>query len=145
MPDTHKTYEQMTDAERKAFRDEDHARVLRISERARHALTPFADLMGEMMNDSQRWAVERVVRKTVETADYFANRELNIEVKVDRSSRGRKGSPWSTWMVDVKVSPKDPEATILCGAMSFAHIGKRGAVDGKVYDNSIGGRTSELR
>lgn len=145
MTETAKTYEQMTDAERKAFRDEDYAREKRISERARHALAPYADLTCELMSDHQRWAAERVVRETIKVADYFAKRELNIAVKVDLSSRGRKGSPWSTWMVDVRVSPKNDKETILCGSMSFAHIGKRGAVKGKVYDHSIGGRSSNLR
>jgi hypothetical protein len=145
MTETYKTYEQMTDAERKAFRDEEQAREARIHQRARQALQPYADLMCEMMSDSQRWAVERVLYATVKAADYFAKHELNVAVKVDLSSRGRKGSPWSTWMVDVKVSPKNDKDAIICGAMSFAHIGKRGAVKGKVYDHSIGGRTSELR
>lgn len=145
MTETYKTYEQMTDAERKAFRDGEHAREQRINERTRNALVPFADLMGEMMADSQSWAVRRVVYATVKAADYFANHELNIEVKVGLSSRGRKGSPRSTWNVEVKVSPKDPGDAIICGAMSFAHIGQRGAVSGKVYDNSISGRSSELK
>ncbi len=145
MTETAKTYEQMTDAKRKAFRDEERAREVRIDERVKHALTPFADLIGELMNDSQSWAVRRVVYATIETADYFAKRELNIEVKVDRGIRGRKGSPWSTWHVDVRVSPKNEKDALVCGAMAFGHIGKRGALKGTIYDNSIGGRQSYLK
>lgn len=127
-----------TPEEMQAFLRDEHERAKRHSKNADAALSHYAEMMLEMMSLSQQCAVKSVVLDALRTADYFAKRPLKTEVTINRTTEGRKGSPWSTWWVSVKVDTDH----IAFGAQGFGSIGKRGATKGTMYEAF--GRSHEL-
>lgn len=143
LPPAGKPAEEWTKAEQDAFWKDQNERAKRVHEKAMAALAPFREVMGEMMSYRQQLRLEGVIVKAVEVADYFGNEDLDITVEVSRQTKGRKHSPWSTWWVSFKVARKGAKA-LVGSSQGFCSIGKHGAVDGTLFDNSIGGRTIKL-
>lgn len=137
-----KPYEQWTEAERKAFSDEQNARYRRILAKTEAALAPWREYMGEAMTHRQQYAVESVIRQAVETADYSGNRDLRVDIEMERKTSGRKHSPNGTFWVSFKVVLLDPKS--FGGAQGFFWLGKRAKVSGSLFDNSLFGREKKL-
>lgn len=112
------------------------------SNRAEAAVKPWADFLKAANADhKQVWRIEACVRKALETVDYFANKPVVVEVKLDKAFGARKGSPRNVicGSLDIKVEGQE-----CAGAYGFFIIGKRGKVKGSIHERGMFSRDIDL-
>jgi hypothetical protein len=131
-----------TREEMAAFSAEQNARYAIQYKRMRESLTHLYEWMGECLTSRQAYAIERVVMKTLTSADYFAKKNVTVEVETPKVIiHGRKHSPNKVVSGEVKVKVDGKELT---GAQAWYHIGKRGKLTGSILEFGLGGRSIDL-
>ena len=87
----------MTEAEVKQMYAEINARSKVRMEAAEAALSPYYDYFAEVLNDTQVRAIQRVIAKTCEEADYFAKDGYVIEIHFDRAGSRKYNGGRPVW------------------------------------------------
>lgn len=135
LPPSGKPASEWTKAEQDAFWHEQNEKAKRVHDIAISGLTGWVELR-DLMTVRQWYAIENFVRAAVEQADYFG-KGSRVVVSIERMKAGRKHSPNDRWHVEVEVTPTHRgEKAHLFTAHAWAHIGKRAAVDGSLWDFS---------